>query len=78
MIKLKLREKMEAQSLSTAELVKETARIDPNGKGVHRNTVSKLLNGKSNGIQFETLDLFCKALECDLVDLIEFVPDSKD
>ncbi|MBP1968008.1 DNA-binding Xre family transcriptional regulator [Virgibacillus natechei] len=68
MIKLNLRYQMETKGLSTSKLVELT--------GVHRNTISKLLNGNSNGIQFETLDLLCKALDVDSsCDIVEFVSD---
>jgi len=67
---------MDKNDISTADLVEKTKQLDPDGKGVHRNTISKLLNGNSNGIQFDTLDLLCNALELDSADqLIEFSKD---
>lgn len=67
MIKFKLQDKMTEKGLSTADLVKKT------NNAVHRNTISKLLNGKSAGIQFETLDLICEALGCESVEeIIEY------
>ncbi|MCI1921768.1 MAG: helix-turn-helix transcriptional regulator [Liquorilactobacillus nagelii] len=44
--------------------------------GISRNTISQLYNGKSRGIQFETLDKLCFHLECEPNDLIKIFPDS--
>ncbi|MBM7598500.1 DNA-binding Xre family transcriptional regulator [Virgibacillus halotolerans] len=76
MIKFNLRHHMDSKDITTADLVEKTKKLDPNNKGVHRNTISKLLNGNSNGIQFETLDLLCNALKLESsAELIEFVKD---
>lgn len=43
--------------------------------GISRNTLSSLKNGKSQGIQFDTLDKICKSLNCSISELIKLVPD---
>lgn len=68
MIKVKLKEQMKLNNIRTAsELVAKT------NNQVHRNTISNLLNGKVKGIQFDTLNHLCKALNCNENDLIEYV-----
>ncbi|GAC41607.1 helix-turn-helix domain-containing protein [Paenibacillus popilliae] len=64
-----------AKKFDSTYIERLTKEKDPNGKGLHRNGISKLYNGDTNGIQFETLDLLCKSLECTVADLIEYVPD---
>ncbi|MEI3611793.1 helix-turn-helix domain-containing protein [Pseudogracilibacillus sp. SO30301A] len=68
MIEFRLKQILDEKRLSIGDLVELTKQYDATGKGVHRNTVSKLINGNSKGIQFDTLDLFCKALDIDFVD----------
>ena len=38
-------------------------------------TISKLWNNKSSRVDFPTLDALCKALDCQIGDLIKYVPD---
>ncbi|MBS4193474.1 helix-turn-helix domain-containing protein [Lederbergia citri] len=40
---------------------------------MHRNGISKIINGKNNGIEFDTLDKLCTALDCNVGDIIEHV-----
>jgi len=44
---------------------------------LHRNGLTKLYYGETDGIKFDTLDRICKALDCSVADLIEYVPDDK-
>lgn len=46
--------------------------------GVSRQTVDALYNRpkKIKGIQFETLERLCRALDCGVEDLIHYVPDA--
>lgn len=43
--------------------------------GLHRNGLSRLYNEETDGIKFQTLELICKALDCQITDLIEIVED---
>lgn len=47
------------------------------GCGVPRQSISKLYYEKSKRIDFETLDKLCRFLECQVGDLLEFIPDEK-
>ena len=68
MIDFKLKQLLDEKDLSIGELVTLTKKHDLLGKGIHRNTISKLINGNSNGIQFDTIDILCKSLDLDFVD----------
>ena len=46
-----------------------------NETGISRNTLTSLGTGKSQGIQFDTLDKLCKSLNCSVSELLKFVPD---
>lgn len=41
--------------------------------GITLANLSILKNNKAKAIRFSTLDAICKALECDIADIIEFV-----
>ena len=41
--------------------------------GVRPNTISDLYNEEATAISFHNLELICKALECDISDLLEIV-----
>lgn len=41
--------------------------------GITLANLSILKNNKAKAIRFSTLDAICKALECDVVDIIEFI-----
>lgn len=41
--------------------------------GMHRNGISKIINGKNTGIEFETLAKLCTALNCDVGDILEHI-----
>jgi len=51
---------------------------------IRKNTISDLYNDIAAGISFQDLDAICEALDCDITDLLERVPnppqdkDSKD
>ena len=44
-----------------------------NATGLHRNGLSKLYNENTDGIKFETLEKICKALDCEIADLLEII-----
>lgn len=43
--------------------------------GIAVNNLSILKTNKARAIRFSTLEALCKALDCKVSDLIEFVPD---
>ncbi|MBR6650261.1 MAG: helix-turn-helix transcriptional regulator [Clostridia bacterium] len=46
--------------------------------GITLANLSILKNNKAKAIRFSTLDAICRALDCKVEDIIEFVPDKKD
>ena len=40
--------------------------------------LSILKNNKAKAIRFSTLDAICRALDCQVGDIMEFVPDEED
>ena len=45
--------------------------------GITLANLSILKNNKAKAIRFSTLDAICKALDCQVGDIIEFVPDEE-
>lgn len=45
--------------------------------GITLANLSILKNNKAKAIRFSTLDAICKALDCKVEDIIEFVPDEE-
>ena len=45
--------------------------------GITLANLSILKNNKAKAIRFSTLDAICRALDCKVEDIIEFVPDNK-
>lgn len=43
--------------------------------GVSTVTINAIVLGKTDGIKLDTIDRICSALDCDVGDLIERVPD---
>ncbi|WP_342441409.1 helix-turn-helix transcriptional regulator [Lysinibacillus sp. FSL K6-0075] len=69
MIKVNLSRLLGEKRMKISELAKET--------GLHRNGLSRLYNEETDGIKFDTLEKVCKALNCDISDLIEIVDEEK-
>jgi putative transcriptional regulator len=53
--------------MKMSELSRET--------GIAKNALSDLYHEKTKGIQFDTLEKICAALNCTVADLLEYVPD---
>ena len=70
MIKVHLSRIMGEKRIKIADLARET--------GLHRNGITKLYNEDTDGIKFDTLDVLCKALNCRVSDIIEYIPDKDD
>lgn len=43
--------------------------------GLSRTTLSKIMNDKFTRIDLKTLDVLCKALDCNIQDLLEYIPE---
>lgn len=69
MIKVHLSRLLGEKRMKISELAQET--------GLHRNGLSRLYNEETDGIKFDTLEKVCKALNCDISDLIEIVDEEK-
>lgn len=41
--------------------------------GLHRNGISRLYYEETDGIKFDTLEKLCKALDCEITDLLEII-----
>lgn len=67
MIKNNLRILMAIKKMRIVEL----ARIS----NVDYRTISNLYNEKSKGIEFETLDKICNALQCSTSEIFEHIPE---
>jgi putative transcriptional regulator len=53
--------------MKMAELSRQT--------GITKKALSALYHEKSKGIQFDTLENICQALDCSVSDILEYVPD---
>lgn len=65
MIKVHLSRLMGERRMKISELSELT--------GLHRNGLSKLYNENTDGIKFDTLEKICKALNCEISDLLEII-----
>ena len=45
--------------------------------GIRPNTISDLYNEMATRISFDDLDLICEALDCDITDLLQRVPNEE-
>lgn len=70
MIKVHLSRIMGEKRLKIADVARMT--------GLHRNAIARLYNEETGGIQWDTLERLCKALDCSVADLIEYIPDDQD
>ncbi len=46
--------------------------------GVHRMTLSKMINQRGYVTKTETLDKLCQYFQCEIRDLVEFIPKEED
>ena len=46
--------------------------------GISETQMSQLRNGKIRGLRFDTLSKICFVLDCQPVDIIEYIPDEND
>jgi putative transcriptional regulator len=66
MIKINLSRLLGERKMTQAELARKS--------GVNKNTVCALYNEFADRISIDTLDRICEVLECELSDLMEYVP----
>ena len=45
--------------------------------GIHRMTLSKLINQRGYNTGTENLDRLCRYFECEISDLVEYIPDEQ-
>ena len=45
--------------------------------GITKHALSALYNENVKGIRFDTLNRLCKLLNCQISDLLEYIPDNK-
>lgn len=45
--------------------------------GIRPNTISDLYNEIALGIKFDHIDKICEVLQCDIIDLFEYIPNKK-
>ena len=69
MIKNRLSTVMGNKRMKTQEIVSLT--------GISRKTIYNIYNDKTKGIEFDTLDKLCFALDCTPNDLFRYIPDDK-
>ena len=69
MIRILLSARLGERRLKQSELARMT--------GIRPNTISDLYNEMATRISFDDLDLICEALDCDITDLLQRVPNEE-
>lgn len=69
MIKIHLSKILGEKRWTQADLSRKT--------GIRPNTISELYNELVDRVSLEQLDKICEVLECDLNDLLEYIPNKK-
>jgi putative transcriptional regulator len=69
MIKIHLSKILGEKRWSQAELSRKT--------GIGKNAISEIYNEFSERINLDYLDLICEALDCNVEDILEYVPNKK-
>ena len=70
MIKIKLCELMGKEKMTRKQLAELT--------GIRPNTIGDIYREDIKKIDIESLDKFCEIFDCDIGDILEFVPNEKD
>jgi putative transcriptional regulator len=65
-VEIKLKSVRESKNLSQYELAQAI--------GMSPQNIQKLEQGRSKGVQFDTLDALCEALDCEISDLLIRTP----
>ena len=66
---MRLRELLEQRGMAQTELQARS--------GLGYSTINALYHGKTERVEFGTLEAICAALDCGVGDLIEYVPEKK-
>ncbi|MZK53510.1 helix-turn-helix domain-containing protein [Clostridium beijerinckii] len=69
MVKIHLSKILGEKRWTQADLSRKT--------GIRPNTISELYNELVDRVSLEQLDKICEVLECDLNDLLEYIPNKK-
>ncbi|WP_428445724.1 helix-turn-helix domain-containing protein [Photobacterium profundum] len=69
MIKCHLSAIMGAKRLKIADVVRES--------GINRNTITRLYHETNNRIDFDTLEMLCRYLNCEIGELLEIIDDDE-
>lgn len=69
MIKIHLSRILEERQMSQAELARQT--------GIRPSTICSIYNEVAERLNINHLDRICEYLECDITDLIEYIPDKQ-
>lgn len=69
MIRILLSTRLGERRLKQAELSRMT--------GIRPNTISELYNEISTRISLDHLDLICEALNCDIADILQHIPNNE-
>ena len=69
MVKIHLSKILGEKRWTPADLSRKT--------GIRPNTISELYNELVDRVSLEQLDKICEVLECDLNDLLEYIPNKK-
>lgn len=70
MIRIHLSKAMGEKRLTQMDLSKKT--------GIRRATINEYYNELTDRINLIHFDTFCEVLECDLMDLLEYIPNKKE
>ena len=69
MIKVKVSDLMGKKKMTITKLIEIS--------GLSRRSISALYHEKVSRVDFDTLEKLCKAFNCKLEDLIEYIPDEQ-
>lgn len=69
MIEFLLHYRMADHRINQRELAKAT--------GIGKNSINRYFNNQSSKITVEHLDILCKYFDCEIQDIIRYVPDNK-
>lgn len=69
MVKIHLSRLLGERRWTQADLVRKT--------GIRPNTISEIYNELVDRINLEHMDLICEALDCEIADLLEYIPNKK-
>ena len=68
-IRVRIRERLQKQGMAQTELQARS--------GLGYSTINALYHGKTERVEFATLEALCDVLECGVGEILEHVPDKK-